>query len=203
MDWTKLANAETTAAKEVNTFLKGLSEQGKFYGHDEAGKATKGIGHAIWEVPARILGAPIKALRNTGKNLLFGSKLKMGPMAGERLRAVAGRGAMSPSTKKAYEAWKRGEVKGEFVKVPSKWGQHHYFQKNFEQAGLVGSMKKHPLAYGAVGLGGALLALKPGLRPLATGMVPEVPENGVHPDVQRQFSQEVSGASPLTKSTWG
>ena len=91
MDWTKLANAETTAAKEVNTFLKGLSEKGKFYGHNEAGKATKGIGHALWEVPARVLGAPVRALRNTGKNMLYGSKLKTGPMAGERLRTVAGR----------------------------------------------------------------------------------------------------------------
>lgn len=206
MDWAKLANAETAGVGgAVHRVLESLGKKARtnFYDRDAAGKATKNIEHLLWEAPARVLAAPVRAVEHLGGGLLHGPKLISGPMAGRRMHPIRGPGEFTSVSKEMYDAWKKGEVKGDFVRVPSGWGRHHHFQRNYERGGLVGAIKKHPYRAGAVGLGAALLVARPGLRPLATGMLPEVPENGVSPDVQSTFSQEVGGANPLTKSTWG
>lgn len=205
MDWVKLAGAPSPGtASKINQVLREISDRGRFYGRDKAtGKATKGLGDAAWEIPGRVMAAPVKAIGGIFGGLLHGPKLISGPMAGHRLRAVKGPGGYTPVQKKVYEAWKRGEIKGDFTRVKGGWGSHHYFKRNYERAGLVGGMKKHPYATGAIGLSAALLAARPDLRPLAAGMVPEGPTNEVSPEVQQEFSQEVGGQSPLNRGTWG
>jgi hypothetical protein len=205
MEWIKLAGAPPVGVgAKINKVLRSISERAKFYGRDKkTGKMTKGLNEALWEVPGRIAAAPVRTIGGLFGGLLHGPKLISGPMAGKRLRAVKGPGEFSAVQKKTYDAWKRGEIKGDFHSADAGWGRKHHFKRNYERGGLVGTAKKHPAATGAVALTAALLAARPDLRPLAAGLVPGGPKNPVSPEVQRQFSEEVGGASPLKKNTWG
>lgn len=204
MDWTKLGGAPPPGlAQRINQVFREIGARSKFYGRNEAGEATKGLNHLLWEAPARALALPVKGIGGIFGGLLHGPKLISGPMAGKRLRAVKGPGEFSHVTPEVWDAWKRGDIKMDGVKVPAGWGRNHYFKRNYERGGLVGAVKKHPYKAGGITLAAALLATQPGLRPLATGLLPEVPENGVSPAIQQEFSKEVSGQSPLTRRAWG
>lgn len=177
---------------------------GNFYGKNPAtGLYRKGMTEALWELPARVLAAPVKGVQNLGGALLFGRKQMFGPMAGKRLSPVKGAKGVIPISKKEYNAVKAGLAKGDVFKVKSGPFSSAYFKRAYQRGGLVGFAKKNPIMAGGLGLGALLLATRPDLRGVASGFLPQLPENEVSPEVESTFSEPVSQGSALNKSTWG
>lgn len=200
----RLAQTEEGREKLAAYVQRVRASGGNFYGKNPStGLYRKGLTEALWEGPARILAAPVRAVKNVGGSLLYGRKQMFGPMAGKRLRPVKGSKGVIPISKKEYNAVKAGLARGDVFKVKSGPFSNAYFRRAYERGGLVGFAKKRPLIAGGLGLGALLLASRPDMRGLAAGMIPEMPANEVSPEVESTFSEPVSQGSALNKSTWG
>lgn len=142
--------------------------------------------------------------------VLAGPRQSSGPMAGRRLEKVTGPGGLVGISKEEYEAIKSGRKPGKASKARLGLGlglESAYLKQRYAPGGLLGAIRKHPLAAAGIGGLGYLLMSRPEYRPMAhgmtIGMLPDAPRRDVDPVVAAKFQHQASHNNPWSSQAWG
>jgi hypothetical protein len=152
-----------------------------------------------------MLGAPVRMGKNTTLDILLGSKAKMGPMAGKRLKPVSGGPGkgMREIDAARFKDIKSGKIPGKAYE--GRIGiRNMHFERKFRPGGLVGAAYKHPIY---AGIGAYLLyqmLSNQNARTMARGVAGgAVPRTDIDPNIVAQFQPTGDLNNPLARSVWG
>ena len=211
----KLAQAKTVGQRLNEMYVggaPGTAKQNLFFGpQSKFLEGARGLTDAAVKAgPVAASKAVFDPILELPKNLLLGKRSRYGAYAGSRLRATprSGLGVTGDYTQVDADTAKkimRGEMPGKVKKfvATSALGPNEVFMKRkATYGGLVGWAQKNPKLAAGSGVLAYLLATNPGLRQLAAGFVPGLPQNKIAPDVLREFSRQPSMEDPFAGGAW-